>query len=154
MSKSTTECHPQAIGEDPDQYTLALAIEGGHRYFWFKGPDYSGGFAGDQLAVADDSGEYPYQTDDGLLFVIPDTISINHKRSRPPYRTSASIPVIDLEGNIHSIGTSIYEGFAVAKLLGSDVELSHVSHPTNTIKVSATSLYWDNPGDNIQYRKS
>ena len=79
----------------PSDYTLALKIKNGHRYFWLKEqrlPPERGGY-GDVLAIADDSGEYPHLTDDGLLYVdwASDIVAGGDNRQ-------ASVPLIDLEG--------------------------------------------------------
>lgn len=111
---------------NPNQYTLALEFKEGHRYFWFKSADYTGGFDGDRLAIADDSGDYPHLTGDGLLFVgnsggyssNPITISPAMER------VIASIPLIDIDGETSSTPSSIYEAFGVAKLLGLPIKIT------------------------------
>ena len=124
----------------PSDYTLALTIKQGHRYFWFKSPGYAGDWAGDKLAIADNSGEYPHLTDDGLLFV--DVWSGRDIVAGGDHR-QASVPLIDLEGNRSSTPVNIFEAFSVARLLGLG---STILDPGSDkeIAVSAASLYWDN----------
>ena len=124
----------------PSDYTLALKIKNGHRYFWLKEqrlPPERGGY-GDVLAIADDSGEYPHLTDDGLLYVdwASDIVAGGDNRQ-------ASVPLIDLEGNRSSTPVNIFEAFSVARLLGLGITILD-PHSDKEIAVSAASLYWDN----------
>ena len=133
----------------PSDYTLALTIKQGHRYFWFESPGYAGDspkvktfalWAGDKLAIADNSGEYPHLTDDGLLFV--DVWSGRDIVAGGDHR-QASVPLIDLEGNRSSTPVNIFEAFSVARLLGRGVTILDPGSDKE-IAVSAASLYWDN----------
>jgi hypothetical protein len=108
---------------NPNQYTLAKKFKEGHRYFWFKSANYTGGFGGDRLAIVDDSGDYPHLTDDGLLFVYSTPIITTVYGGRPT-RTTASIPLIDIDGETSSTSSSIYEAFGVAKLLGLPIKIT------------------------------
>tara|TARA_R110000796_G_scaffold54801_1_gene128027 strand:+ start:510 stop:890 length:381 start_codon:yes stop_codon:yes gene_type:complete len=103
------------------QFTLALKFKRGHRYFWFKSADYNGGFAGDKLAIADDSGDFPHMTDDGLLFI--DSHAFISLHSTPNW-VYASVPLIDPEGNRSDTPTSNYEAISVAKLLGLPIKIA------------------------------
>ena len=147
----------QILDPKPSDYTLALDIIGGHRYFWFKSPGYTGDWAGDKLAVADNSGTSPHENDSGLRVI--DT-------SKPFCIASASsfplgrIPVIYLSEGWDAFKSHIecspFEAFAVARLLGEDVLIQNprrdsdpdipggLTHPKKDIRVSAASLYWDN----------
>ena len=122
----------------PSDYTLALKIKNGHRYFWFRSPGYTGDWAGDKLAIADDSGEYPHLTDDGMLYVDTARAIVAGGDSR-----QASVPLIDLEGNGSSTSVNVYEAFSVARVLGEGVEILDANSDDKII-VSAASLYWDN----------
>ncbi len=124
----------------PSDYTLALEIKDGHRYFWFKSPEYAGDWAGDKLAIADNSGEYPHLTDDGLLVV--DVWSGRDIVAGGDHR-QASGPLIDLEGNRSSTPVNIFEAFSVARLLGLGITILDPGSDKE-IAVSAASLYWDN----------
>lgn len=101
------------------QFTLALKFKRGHRYFWFKSANYNGGFAGDKLAIADDSGDFPHMTDDGLLFIDSHAFI-----SLPSPGKPVTLPLIDPEGNKTSTPTSIYEAISVAKLLGLPIKIA------------------------------
>jgi len=122
----------------PSDYTLALEIKDGHRYFWFKSPGYAGDWAGDKLAIADNSSEYPHLTDDGLLYVDTARAIVAGGDN-----WQASIPLIGLEGNRSSAPVKIFEAFSVARLLGLGVTILD-SDSNKEIAVSAASLYWDN----------
>tara|TARA_Y100001963_G_scaffold85765_1_gene118575 strand:- start:501 stop:968 length:468 start_codon:yes stop_codon:yes gene_type:complete len=141
----------------PSDYTLALKIDGeryyegiwdgldgdekdGHRYFWFESPGYADDWTGDKLTIADNSGEYPHLTDDGLLFV--DVWSDRDIVAGGDHR-QASVPLIDLEGNRSSAPVNIFEAFSVARLLGLGITILDPGSDKE-IAVSAASLYWDN----------
>ena len=132
-----------------NQYTLARKFEGGHRYYWFKSADYTGGFAGDRLAIADDSGDYPHLTDDGLLFVdidgacsgSPITISpLCRYHSSEMERITASIPLNNMDGETSHTGSSIYEAFGVAKLLGLPIKITDPYGSGQSIEVQSKDI--------------
>ena len=134
---------------DPNQYTLARKFEGGHRYYWFKSDDYTGGFACASVAIADDSGDYPHLTDDGLLFVdidgacsgVPITISpLCRYHSSEMERVTASIPLINMDGEASHTGSSIYEAFGVAKLLGLPIKITDPYGSGKSIEVQCKEI--------------
>ena len=126
-----------------NQYTLAKKFEGGHRYYWFKSSDDSGGFAGDKLvAIADDSGDSPHLTDDGLLFVDIDGACSGSPITISPSmeRVTASIPLINMDGEASHTGSSIYEAFGVAKLLGLPIKITDPYGSGKSIEVQCKEI--------------
>mgnify|MGYP003652950947 CR=1 FL=1 len=140
----------------PEHYAPALTIKEGHRYFWLRlHPDavprnWAGDWRENVLAIADQSGDYPHETDDGLLWVDISTPFTVGERG--------TIPLIDAAGNRSKTNGGAYEVCAVARQLAQPVL---IYEPTPTadafeqikngvrtcpkyIKISAASLYWDN----------
>jgi hypothetical protein len=127
---------------NPNQYTLAKKFKEGHRYFWFKSANYTGGFGGDRLAIADDSGDYPHLTDDGLLFVDIDGACSGNPITISPSmeRVTASIPLINMDGETSHTGSSIYEAFGVAKLLGLPIKITDPYGSGKSIEVQCKEI--------------
>lgn len=82
----------------------------GHRYYWLEG----------RLCIADGSGEWPHECDDGLLYVnqmeMP-TIEVGKGVNR------SHIPLIDEHNTTSTTSGSLSEVFAVAKLIGKMVRI-------------------------------
>ena len=139
----------------PEHYAPALTIKEGHRYFWLRlHPDavpknWPGDWRENVLAIADQSGDYPHETDGGLLWVDTST----------PFTIGAEgfIPLIDAAGNRSKVNGGAYEVCAVARQLAQPV-LVFEPTPTadavaqirkgvrtcpNYIKIPAASLYSD-----------
>lgn len=92
------------------KWTLAFEVKGGHRYF----RDEETG----KIGVADDSGENPELTDDGLLWL---------DQSRPitlsdTSGSSGGIPLVDEEGKKYGMSERMSAAVIVAKMFGMKIK--------------------------------
>ena len=90
----------------PSNYSIAYGSGDGHGYFWLEG----------RLCIADQSGEWPHECDDGLLYV-------NQMEMPTIEGGRVSIPLIDEHNTTSTTGGSLNEAFAVAKLMGKMVRI-------------------------------
>ena len=96
----------------PSSYSLAYGSSYGpssdidHRYYWLDS----------RLCIADGSGEWPHECDDGLLYV-------NQMEMPTIEMGKAHIPLIDEHNTTSTTGGNLSEAFAVAKLMGKMVRI-------------------------------
>tara|TARA_R110002110_G_scaffold119356_1_gene293838 strand:+ start:156 stop:623 length:468 start_codon:yes stop_codon:yes gene_type:complete len=90
----------------PNGYSIAYGSGMEHRYFWLEG----------RLCIADQSGKWPHECDDGLLYV-------NQMEMPTIEGGRVNIPLIDEHNTTSTTGGNLSEVFAVAKLMGKMVRI-------------------------------